>query len=380
VSDDYKKRARALGEKRKEKANFTISEGQTCFRLGPVPAGKTSPAIFEEYQVHEKVGAKKKFLRCGHPPNHTDDENDNSECWLCDKKIPELKKKKKMSRVEALLPVTKLVVQASKVIEDDDGKPKYGAFKPWTPSPKVASTLLTSILGNKKRDYVDRKRGYNLNIERTGTTQFDTRYGPIEPDDEPSTVPKALIAAIQPFDSIRGVPKYNEKAQKAAYAGQEFDWREAENDSESDSESESDSSEEAESGLEDVLESESDSKDKKKKGKNKMAVKSTKKAKPAVKESESDEPEESESSSSESESSSSESESESESKDKKKKKKTKKQESESSESASESDSESSESSSDSESASESESESEEKKPAKKTAAKKTAAKKKAKKK
>jgi hypothetical protein len=363
-SPGYKKRAKKSGEQRKEKPNIVLKEDDNCLRVLPTPAGKTSPDTFMEYQVHQNVGPKKAYLRCGHPPGWKKGDDD-SEDYICDEVIPKLKKKGKLSRADALAPETRLVVQASIVSEDDDGNTKFGPAKPWQPSGKTAGSLLTSILGSKSRDYVHPKRGYNININRTGTGFKDTRYGAIEPDDDPSRVPKSIIADLKPFDQIRGIPTYNAKAQKAALLGQDFDWKAATEDSESAS---SDSSDEAESGVDDVFDSESDSSDKPKKGKNKMAVKKANKK--SKKETESDEEEEESETPSESETDSEE-ESEEESKEKKSSKKKKKKETESEEDSSE---ESSEEDS-SEESSEEESEEPKKKPAKKAIPKKKAKKK-----
>jgi hypothetical protein len=150
--DAVKRRARQQGEQRKEKTNITLKEGPNCLRIGPTPAGETSPEIFEEYNMHSNVGPKKAYLRCGHPPNRED--GDTTECYICDEVIPKLKKKGKATRAEALAPQLRLVVQASVVTEDEDGNPKFSSFKPWNPSGKTAASLLTQILASKGRDYV----------------------------------------------------------------------------------------------------------------------------------------------------------------------------------------------------------------------------------
>jgi hypothetical protein len=383
----YKKRARKSAEKRKEKPGITLREGPNCLRVGPTPAGKTSPDTYMEYAVHENVGPNKKYLRCGHPPGWKKGDDD-TEDWLCDVYVAKLRKKGKATRAEANAPKPRLVVQASEVKEDDDGNTKFGDFKPWHPSGKTAGSLLTSILGSKTRDYIDPKKGYNINIERTGSGFKDTRYGSIEPDDEPSRVPSALIEALKPFDQVRGIPTYNAKAQKAAIAGQDFDWKADAEDTNSESETDS---EETESGVDDVFDSESASSEKsKKRKKDKMAVtkraskgKDTK-SKKTEEESEEEDSEE-QSSEESSEEASSEESSEEESKDKKKSKKDKKKkkesEEDSSEESSEEDSEedSTEESSEESEEEDSEEESEEKpkkKPAKKAAAKKATKKKK----
>lgn len=268
MADDYKARAKKMGEQRKEKANITLKEGDNCLRVLPTPAGKTSPEVVMEYQVHYEVGPNKVTCRCGHEPG-----SDDGDCWLCDKKAEELRKAGKAGRAEKLAPSVCVVVMASVVTEDDDGKIEFGKPKPWRPSGKVAGTLMTQILASKKRDYVHLKKGYNINISRTGSGFKDTRYGPIEPDDEPSKVPSAIVKLLKPFDAV--INEYNEDQQKAAYAGKEYTPEDSSSDSGS-SEEES-ASVESESGLEDVLDSSNESGEESSDDKKKKKVKKKKK-------------------------------------------------------------------------------------------------------
>ena len=286
----YKDRARSMGEKRKEKSNITLKEGSNCLRVHNTPASKTTPEVVMEYQVHRDVGPNKWFGRCGHEVVE-EGEEDKGKCWLCDKKTPELIKQKKSSRAEKLAPQVVTAVQASVVTEDDDGHITFGKPKLWNPSGKTGASLLTQILASKKRDYVDPKKGYNINIERTGTSFKETRYGSIEPDDEPTKVPSNILKLVVSFDKLKGIPVYNEDAQKAAYAGKEYRPDEASSDSESASESES-ASAETETGVDDVFEDETESsgavkkKDKKKKKESEEESESTSESEDASEEEE----------------------------------------------------------------------------------------------
>ena len=105
-------------------------------------------------------------MRCG--VNPVDREG---ECWLCDVKIPQLRKKGMEKRATALAPKPQFLVQVGKV--DTNGK-MTGPFL-FTPAKTVADQLLASIFGSRKKSYVDPLKGYNLTIARTGTGRNDTR-------------------------------------------------------------------------------------------------------------------------------------------------------------------------------------------------------------
>lgn len=259
---DYKKRARVISKRREKekKDRYKLSEGPNCYRVLPTPEGKRSPSVFWEYLMHNKVGPDKKWLRCGHEPED-DDKKRTTKCYLCDKKIPELIKQKKDARAQKLAPILTLAVQVSEVAEDDDEVITFSDPMLFTPSPKNAGTLLTNILSSKSRNYEDPKRGYNLNQTRTGTGQYDTTYGPIEPDEEPTKVPSRVIAKLKPFDQLKGMYPYEEDAQRAAYKGEEYKPKRSKRSDSDDDGSDEDISGDVESG-DDVFDSD-DSGDKK---------------------------------------------------------------------------------------------------------------------
>jgi hypothetical protein len=305
--------------------------GKFTIRVLPTPANKKGEDDqFLEYNVHDKVGKDKRFLRCGK------NSEGKGKCWLCDVIIPKLRKAGKDSRAAALEPLPKVAVQIAVVAEDGSMDGPHM----WLPNKKVQRGLAAKVFNNTKKDPADEKKGRNLEYKRVGTGMKDTDYFGPDMDDEPTRVPKEIMKALRPFEEAKKggnllIAKYSEDDQKKAYLGEDAD-----------SSSESESASKSSSGSEDVnLSDEGSSEESEKKSKKKTSKKSKK-----------------EESSSESESESgSESESESESSSeseipKKSKKKPKKNESASEESSSESESESS-------------SEEESKKPKKKTSKK-----------
>lgn len=236
MSDDYKDRARRRAKERQEtywwKVVGTPNGTDNTFRILPTPKkGTSSPAVFFEYQVHRDVGPKKRMVRCG-----KDADTGEGRCWLCDKRIPALEKAGKQSRAVGLAPQTQLIVQVA--VLGDNGKLE-GPFG-WNPSKKVGNDIIGSVLGSKRKDYVDAKKGYNLTINRTGTGMMDTRYGMIEPDEDPSVVPAEIMKKLKPFCEVKEIPVYGEDIQKAAYEGRDLD-KAASVDDDDDDEDEEDS-------------------------------------------------------------------------------------------------------------------------------------------
>lgn len=210
---DYKE----LAKKRNElmtREKFKLMPGNNTLRVLRTPEGRHSTPVLMMFAVHNDVGPEKRWLRCGIDPV-----TGKGKCWICNKLIPQLEKKGKESRAAKLAPETKTVVTVASISESGTWR---GPFI-WYPSGKKADELCSSILGASKRDYVDHKRGYNLNIHRTGTGIRDTRYGPIEPDDAPSKVPSSIVEKLVPFDENKEIPKYDEARQKKAYYGEDYD-------------------------------------------------------------------------------------------------------------------------------------------------------------
>jgi len=213
---DWRKEAAERYKEKQSKGRFKLQEGENTLRILPRVGTKKPGAPFLEYRVHREVGPNKRFIRCG-KTLHLD-----GDCWLCDKKIPELRdsgNKAKEQRAEALEAKEQFVVQVAKV-DPDSGK-MSGPFL-WAVPTGGARSLAARLLGvlkSTKRDYVDPKKGYNLTIERTGTGMTDTQYGQPIPDDEPSKLPDKVLSAAKPFSAL--VAAYSESQQKAAYFGKD---------------------------------------------------------------------------------------------------------------------------------------------------------------
>src|ERR1035437_5964180 len=206
--------AQRLREKQ-SKGRFKLPEGETTIRILPRIGSKKSQTPFFEYLVHREVGPNKRFVRCG-KTMHGD-----GDCWLCDKKIPDLQggDSAKQKRASSLQAKEQFVVQVA-TVDPDSGK-MQGPFL-WavpTGGARSLSARLLGVLKSTKRDYVDAVKGYNLTIERTGMTMTDTVYGQPTPDEESSQVSEKILNRAKPFSEY--VPSYSEEQQKAAYFGRD---------------------------------------------------------------------------------------------------------------------------------------------------------------
>jgi len=167
---------------------------------------------------HREVGPKdrQRFPTCGK------NLRGEGSCWICDVVIPKLKQgdAAKRKRAAALEPGVKFAVQIAPV----DDKGRFGKPQLWFcphGKKKSLSIVLMKVLKSTKRDYISFKNGYNLNIERTGTGKFDTNYGPIIPNDDPSPVPRHIAEAILPFEEL--IRPYSKEYQEAAYFGRDIE-------------------------------------------------------------------------------------------------------------------------------------------------------------
>jgi len=210
---DWRQEAADRLKEKTSKGRFKLVEGDNTIRILPrVKSKKTTPYL--EYLVHRDVGPNKRFLRCGHAIHG------EGECWLCDKaaKLAKSDSKTKQKIAAALQPKEQFVVQIA-VVQPDSGKMR-GPYL-WTVSTGGKKSLAMRLLGvlkNPKKDCIDPKRGYNLNIERTGT-QLDTTYTTPIVDEEPSKVPSKILDRCKGFNEL--IPPYSEEQQKAAYFGQD---------------------------------------------------------------------------------------------------------------------------------------------------------------
>lgn len=240
--EDYRALARKRAAERRTSIWYKLegsAEGvDNTFRILPTPATRKPPegadkkavaeykkhrtqGLFYEYKLHREVGKKKLQLRCG---QHLVIEDTGStwqgDCWICDVLIPKLQRSGRINTAEALKAQDVLALQVAKVIqEDEDTPPVFQGPFIFTPSKKVGDQILSSVIGSKKKSYTDAKKGYNITINRIGTTKNDTQYGMLSPDHEPTEVPASIIKKLLPFSALKEIPVYDEAKQKAAWSG-----------------------------------------------------------------------------------------------------------------------------------------------------------------
>jgi len=218
MEEDWRKEAKQRIKDKGEGSRFKLQPGDNCFRILPNSKGTQYPPHLE-ILIHRDVGPDKKAVRCGKEINDS-----SGECWLCDEKIPALEASKKASHkvtAKALQSKEQMLVQVSRVDPDTNN---FSAPKVWwvsTGGPKSQSVALLGTLASTKRQYDDPKRGYNLNISRTGTGPTDTRYGSIIPDEEPTKVPSSVLNGMKSLASQ--VDAYDEDVQRAAYYGRDLE-------------------------------------------------------------------------------------------------------------------------------------------------------------
>ncbi len=226
---DWRESAKQRVKERQEGGAIKLVDGANCMRVLPdkkdiMPDGTVNPkglshSPVREVRLHRDVGPDKKYnIRCGHEVDGT------GSCWLCDVKIPELENfnsPSKRMQAQAMAPKDQLVVNASRFDPDTN---KFTTAKPWWMGLNGGQSLGVRILarvagsGISKKDFVSPTKGYNLNIERTGTG-LNTKYPEIEPDESPSVVPKSILLGMKDLDSV--VQQYDAEDQKAAYYGRD---------------------------------------------------------------------------------------------------------------------------------------------------------------
>jgi len=218
MASSWKDKAKDRVREKSQGKTYKLTEGENTFRILPDPRGPEY-APYTEYLVHRDVGPDKKMARCG-----KEFDTKEGECWLCDEIIPALEKSKKRAKIniaKALAPKEQFVVQ---VIYLDQASDKWRGPLLWfvsTGGARSLSTAVLALLSSTKKDYSDAKKGRNINLSRTGTDWKNTRYGTIEPDDDPSAVPKTIMASLKPIDNL--IDAYDEEVQKAAYYGRDVD-------------------------------------------------------------------------------------------------------------------------------------------------------------
>lgn len=218
MPQDWKDEARALYEERSRGKRFKLAEGENSIRVLPGMSedGEFGGRPYEEYYAHPRVGPNQLFLACGR------DAHGEGDCWLCDRLAKMRSKGSSAQRraADEMTPVLQFVMQVAYAASD--GTLRGPSL--WTvPSggPRSLATQILGVLMKTNRDHTSLKKGYNLNIERTGTGFRDTRYGAIVTDDESSAVPKKIVSAIKPLASL--IPAYDADRMQAGFYGRDFD-------------------------------------------------------------------------------------------------------------------------------------------------------------
>lgn len=226
---DKKEAAAQKFKERTASKRFKLPEGDTTFRVLPNAKG-LEKAEYIEYRMHSNVGARNAYLRCGK------NIRGEGECWLCDTQIPKLEKSGKSSHRKAAELLKAKECFAVQIAYLSDGK--WIGPTLWEMSSSVANKLLNVM---SRRDVSNPEKGYNLTINRTGTTMRSTKYGDIDRDEEKSEVSEKILSRLKPFGEV--LRKYDEDAMKTEYYGHEQEEEETE---EKDSEKEEETEEEEE--------------------------------------------------------------------------------------------------------------------------------------
>src|SRR6266478_5070240 len=117
IEEAQKRAAKAIQEK-DSKGRFRFPQGRTTFRILPTPGDKerNSPPLYLTYLIHDKIGPKKRFCRCGlEPGEHVR----RGECWIHDK-AGKLIKQKRTKEAAVLSPREQLAVQIAVLDKEED--------------------------------------------------------------------------------------------------------------------------------------------------------------------------------------------------------------------------------------------------------------------
>ncbi len=218
VTDDaWKVEVKSAVDESSQSERCELSEGQnTIHSLPGLKDGKMGAvAPFARHSIHSTVGTAKKLLTCGK------DHRGNGDCCLCDKIdwIRSINKPSDTRKADKLQPQKQMSFQIA--CEDNDGTFREPFL--WSISSGGARCLSIQILGlpmHKKNNFLHPKKGYDLNIERTGTSFRNTRYSRIIPDNEPTEAPEDILARIKPLDEL--VFPYSKEGAEAAFNGEEY--------------------------------------------------------------------------------------------------------------------------------------------------------------
>ncbi len=228
MADDWRKKQQERVNDKKEGTSLKLDEGTTCFRVMPdkkdlLPDGRLGPKGIQnspvrEFRMHRHVGPDDATVMCGK------DIDSKGRCWLCDEVIPKLESNPaKVAQARKVGPQEQFVIQASKY---DTNTQKFklpklmwlstGAGIPGKPGGNTLALRVQSKIVGTRKDYIDPVKGYNLNIEKTGSG-LKTRYPSVEGDESPTKVPLQVTAAVVSLDSL--LPKYDEEDMKSLWFG-----------------------------------------------------------------------------------------------------------------------------------------------------------------
>ncbi len=228
MADDWRKRQQERVNDKKDGASLKLEDGITCFRVMPdkkdlLPDGRLNPKGIQnspvrEFRMHRHWGPDDAVVTCGK------DIDGKGRCWGCDEVIPKLEANPaKAAQARLVGPQEQFVIQASKF---DTATQRFklpkimwlstGAGIPGKPGSNTLALRVQSKIVGTRKDYIDPIKGYNLNIEKTGSG-LKTRYPSVEGDESPTKVPLAVTAAVVSLDSL--LPKYDEEDMKSLWFG-----------------------------------------------------------------------------------------------------------------------------------------------------------------
>jgi len=202
--DDARKRVKDAGEGNLWKPQ----EGPNYFRYVPNKKGPEERPYLD-WGIHRDVGPDKAWVRCGLEVKGS--------CWLCDKLSAMVASDPSKQRLaDAMARHDQLVIQIAPIDPDTQ---KFSKPKAWwlnVAGRRSMGMKVISFLSTRNRDYEHPAKGFNINMERTGTG-MNTEYGPFEPDPEPSRIPKEVFASAKHLEEL--IPAYSAEDQKAAFFG-----------------------------------------------------------------------------------------------------------------------------------------------------------------
>lgn len=222
MPNDWRQEARSRVAEKKEGATFKVVAGDNYIRILPNKKGPQFPP-YAEFSVHDKVGPDQAQVACGKKLKGNDWVG---KCWMCDTLMPQLMTSTSPNKQKLATIINrreKFMVQACKL---EPQTRKFSSPKPWWVSTgsgipgkqsRSLATTIFSLITQGRVSFDDPVKGHAFILPRTGMGQFDTVYGTIDRDDEPTPVPANVLNAMKNFEEL--LPVYSEEAQKKAFYG-----------------------------------------------------------------------------------------------------------------------------------------------------------------